>query len=298
MTDHKSPELKNPLTAYYHSKFPEQEQPYPGLESKMEPKPDCGEKTYQGRGRLTGRKALVTGADSGIGRAVAIAFAREGADLALAYLPQEQPDADQVKQLVEAEGRRAVMIPGELSDEQYNRKMVKQAFEELGGLDTLALVAGYQVAQKSLEGITTEQLTKIYAVNVFSLFWTLQEAFPLMPEGAAVITTSSVVATSPMTTLLDYSSTKAAISNLTLSLAKKFSPKGIRVNCVAPGPIWTPLQVAGGNLPEDVPGFGQQTPLERAGQPVEVAPAYVYLASDESSYVTGQILGVTGGLPI
>lgn len=290
--------LTNPTTAFYHDEYPNQKQPYPGLESKMEPKPDCGEKSYKGSGRLTGRKALVTGADSGIGRATAIAYAHEGADVALAYMPAEQSDADEVKALVEAEGRKAVMLPGNLADEEYNKTMVKKAHESLGGLDILALIAGRQVAKKSIEEISTEQMIEVYAINVFSLFWTIKEAYPLLPEGASIITCTSIVASDPSPTLLDYSSTKGAINVFTVGLAQQLAAKGIRVNGVAPGPVWTALQISGGQLPEEIPEFGASTPFKRAGQPVEVAPAYVFLASQESSFISGQIIGVTGGLPL
>lgn len=296
--NHNNNELTNPVTAYYHDEYPRQEQPYPGLEVEMEPKPDCGEKSYKGSGKLTGRKALVTGADSGIGRATAIAYAREGADVALAYLPAEQEDADEVKKLIEAEGRKAVMLPGDLADEQYNKKMVKEAYEKLGGLDTLALIAGRQVAKKTIGEISTEQLKEVFAINVFSLFWTIKEALPLLPAGASIITCTSIVASDPSPSLLDYSTTKGAITAFTEALSKQLASKGIRVNSVAPGPVWTALQISGGQLPEQIPDFGQSTPYKRAGQPVEVAPAYVFLASPESSFISGQIIGVTGGLPL
>lgn len=294
----KKSNLQNPLTAFYHRKYPKQQQPYPGLQNRMDPVPDCGETTYTGRGRLTGRKALVTGSDSGIGRAAAIAYAREGADVALAYMPQEESDAREVKKLIEDEGRRAVLLPGDLGDEAYNSEMVKRAHRELEGLDVLALVAGHQVAVAGIEEITTEQLQKVFAVNVFSLFWTVKAALPYLPEGASIITTASIQASDPNAELLDYAATKGAIKVFTEALAKQLASKGIRVNTVAPGPIWTALQISGGRFTEDIPDFGGDTPFKRAGQPVELASLYVYLASQESSYVSAQVFGVTGGLPL
>ncbi|WP_449545143.1 SDR family oxidoreductase [Lelliottia amnigena] len=287
--------FQDPTTQYYTGDFPKQKQPAPGVQSKMTPVPDCGEKTYKGSGRLSGRKALVTGGDSGIGRAAAIAYAREGADVAINYLPAEEEDAQQVKQLIEEAGRKAVLIPGDLSDESFARSLVHTAHDALGGLDTLALVAGKQTAVENIADLTTDQFKETYAVNVLALFWITQEAIPLLPAGSSIVTTSSIQAYQPSPHLLDYASTKAAILNYSRGLAKQVAEKGIRVNVVAPGPIWTALQISGGQPQEKIPQFGQQTPMKRAGQPAELAAVYVYLASQESSYVTAEVHGVCGG---
>lgn len=287
--------VQDPTTQYYTGEYPKQRQPAPGVQAKMDPIPDCGEKSYVGTGRLKDRKALVTGGDSGIGRAAAIAYAREGADVVLNYLPAEQEDAEAVKALIEQAGRKAILIPGDLSDEKFARSLVDRAVKELGGLDILALVAGKQVAVEDIADITSEQFAKTYAVNVFALFWMTQQALPHLKPGASIITTSSIQAYQPSPHLLDYASTKAAILNFTRGLGKQIAEKGIRVNCVAPGPIWTALQISGGQPQEKLPKFGQQTPMKRAGQPAELAAIYVYLASQESSYVTAEVHGVTGG---
>lgn len=288
--------IQDPTTQYYTEGFPKQKQPAPGVQAKMDPVPDCGEKSYVGSGRLKDRKALVTGGDSGIGRAAAIAYAREGADVVINYLPAEEEDAQEVKALIEAEGRKAVLIPGDLTDEVFTRSLVNQARDALGGLDILALVAGKQTAIEDIADLTSEQFEQTYKTNVFSLFWTVQEALKFLQPGASIITTSSVEAYQPNATLLDYASTKAAILNFTRGLAKQVAEKGIRVNSVAPGPVWTALQISGGQPQEKLPKFGQSTPLKRAGQPAEVAAIYVYLASQESSYVTAEVHGVTGGM--
>lgn len=288
--------LRDPQTAYYHDAYPKQPQDYPGLQTKMKPRPDCGEDSYKGCGKLRHRKALVTGGDSGIGRAAAIAFAREGADVALAYLPEEEDDAEEVKELIEKEGRKAFLLPGDLKDERYCAELATQAHGKLGGLDVMALAAGRQVATESIADISTEQLEEVFAINVFSLFRTLKPAIPLLPAGASIITTSSVVAFDPPANLLDYASTKGAINAFSQALARQLAPKGIRVNIVAPGPVWTPLQICGGQFQENIPEFGRQTPLKRAGQPVELAGLYVFLASSESSFTTGGVFGATGGL--
>ncbi|MDU4094294.1 MAG: SDR family oxidoreductase [Pantoea sp.] len=287
--------MQNPLTQYYTGEYPKQRQPAPGIQQDMQPVPDCGEKSYRGSQRLEGRKALVTGADSGIGRAAAIAYAREGADVAINYLPAEQRDAEEVANYIREAGRKVVLIPGDISEEAFCKQLVTQAKEELGGLDILALVAGKQVAVEQIAELTTEQFRKTYETNVFSLFWITQAAIPLLPEGASIITTSSIQAYQPSPHLLDYASTKAAILAYTRALAKQVAEKGIRVNSVAPGPIWTALQIAGGQPQEKLPEFGKQTPMKRAGQPAELAGVYVYLASQESSYVTAEVHGVTGG---
>ncbi|RXQ99897.1 SDR family oxidoreductase [Pseudoxanthomonas composti] len=288
--------MRNPLTQFPQPEFPGQTQEPPGTVHALEPAADHGEKTYVGFGRLAGRKALVTGADSGIGRATAIAFAREGADVALNYLPEEEADAAEVVQLIEAEGRKAIKLPGDLQDEAFCQRLVADAVQGLGGLDILANIAGKQTAVEDIADITTEQLDATYRTNVYSLFWICKAAIPHLPAGAAIINTGSIQSYQPSPNLLDYASTKAAIVNFTKSLAQQLASKGIRVNAVAPGPVWTPLQPSGGQPPEDIPSFGSETPLKRAGQPVEMAPLYVILASQESSYVTGEVFGATGGL--
>jgi len=287
--------MQDPVKQYKQDGYPKQLQEYPGLQYEMNPIPDCGEESYIGNGRLNGRKALITGGDSGIGRAAAIAYAREGADIAINYLESEQKDADSLVELLEKEGKKIILLPGDLSDEKFCRQMIKDAHQKLGGLDILALVAGKQVSKTDIEEVTTEQLTNTFKINVFSLFWTVQEALSLLPPGSSIITTSSIQAYQPSPDLLDYAATKTAIIAFTRGLAKQIASKGIRVNSVAPGPIWTPLQVSGGQQQEKLPKFGQNTPLERAGQPVELAGVYVFLASQESSYVTAEVYGVTGG---
>ena len=288
--------LVDPRGEYYHDAYPAQQQEPPGLESRMQPRPDTGEESYRGHGRLLGRKALITGGDSGIGRAVAIAFAREGADIAVNYLPAEQPDAASLRTLLDGEGSRLTLLPGDLSDEQSCRRIVRDAVRALDGLDTLVLNAGTQHAVKEIAHLSTEQLEYTFATNVFSLFWSVQEALPHMEAGASIITTSSIQAFQPSSFLTDYAASKSAVVGFTRSLAKQLAPKGIRVNSVAPGPVWTPLQVTGGQLQEPLPEFGQKTPLERAGQPVELSGLYVFLASQESSFITAEVFGVTGGM--
>ena len=287
--------LKNPLTEYRQDGYPKQTQEAPGVEKDMNPVPDTGEESYRGNGRLEGRKALITGGDSGIGRAAAIAYAREGADIAINYLPSEQKDADSLAELLQKEGRKVYLIPGDLSDEEFCKKMVEEAYEKLGGLDILALNAGKQVSKTDIQEITTEQLEATFAINVFSLFWTVKAALPKLPAGSSIITCSSVQAYQPSPDLLDYAATKSAIVAFSRALAKQVAEKGIRVNIVAPGPVWTALQVSGGQQQEKLPKFGQNTPLKRAGQPVELAGLYVFLASNESSYITAEVFGVTGG---
>lgn len=285
----------NPVTAYRREEFPKQKQAFPGLQKDMQPVPDCGEKSYKGTGRLKGRKALVTGGDSGIGRAAAIAYAREGADVAINYLPVEEADAQEVKRYIEEAGQKAALLPGDLGDEAFCGAMVEQARSALGGLDIMALVAGRQVAAKSIEDITTAQLDEVFRVNVYSLFWIIKAALPHLAPGSTIITTSSIVAYDPSKHLLDYSASKGAIKAFTQALAKQVAPQGIRVNCVAPGPVWTALQVSGGQFQEALPEFGHDTPLGRAGQPVELCGLYVHLASEESSYTTAEVYAVTGG---
>lgn len=287
--------MQDPTKQYPKPPFKKQLQPEPGLATAMSPKPDHGEDTYQGTGKLAGRRALVTGADSGIGRAVAIAFAREGADILLSYLPEEEKDAAEVVALIEKTGRRAVTMPGDISSEAFCKKLVSAATAKLGGLDILANIAGKQVAQDNIEAISTSQFDKTFKVNVYAMFWLCKYALPHMPPGSSIINTASIQSYDPSPTLLDYATTKAAIVAFTKSLAKQVAQKGIRVNAVAPGPIWTPLQPSFGQPPERIPNFGESTPIGRPGQPAEVAPAYVFFASQESSYITAETLGVTGG---
>lgn len=287
----------NPVTQYTSEDFPTQQQDGPGLASDLSPKADHGETTYRGSERLVGRKALVTGADSGIGRAAAIAFAREGADVVLSYLPAEQSDAEEVAELVRAAGRTAVLAPGDIADETFARSLVTTTVRELGGIDLLANVAGRQQHVEDLADLTSASFDETFKTNVYALFWIVQEALPHLPAGSSIINTSSIQAYSPAPFLVDYATTKAAINTISKALAQQLAPKGIRVNVVAPGPIWTPLQTAGGQPQENLPSFGQETPLGRAGQPAELAAAYVHLASQESSYTTGETLNVNGGMP-
>ena len=295
MTTHNQYDMQDPTTQYPQPDFDKQPQSAPGLASEMDPKPDHGEESYKGFGRLHGRKALITGADSGIGRAVAIAFAREGADVALSYLPSEEKDAAEVVALVRAAGRKAASFPGDISDEAFSMKLVRDAHEALSGLDILVNVAGKQTAVKEIAELTTEQFDATFRTNVHAMFWLCKAAIPLMPPGSTIINTTSIQAYQPSPTLLDYASTKAAIVAFTKALAKQIASKGIRVNAVAPGPVWTPLQTSGGQPQDKIPALGSQTPLGRPGQPAELASVYVLLASQESSYVTAEIYGVTGG---
>jgi NAD(P)-dependent dehydrogenase (short-subunit alcohol dehydrogenase family) len=290
--------VQDPTTQYPGPQFEAQQQPAPGLAGDMtDPKPDHGERTYRGTGRLNGRKAIVTGADSGIGRAVAIAFAREGADVVLSYLPEEETDAKEVVALVEEAGRTAVAFPGDLRDEATCTALVATAVDELGGLDILVNNAGKQQAVEDIAELTTEQFDATYKTNIYATFWLSKAALAHMQPGSTIINSTSVQAYQPSPTLVDYASTKAAINAFTKALAGQVASKGIRVNAVAPGPVWTPLQVSGGQPQEKLPEFGARTPLGRAGQPAELAPAYVFLASAESSYVLGETLSATGGMP-
>ncbi len=276
--------------------FPDQQQQPPGLQSRMDPVPDCGEQSYRGSGRLTGKKAVITGADSGIGRAVAIAFAREGADVLISYL-DEHDDAAEVAALVEAEGRRAITMPGDLSDPAHCRAVIAKAVEEFGSIDVLVSNAAYQMTHDSLDEISDEEWDHTFKLNVGAYFHLVKAAVGHMPSGGSIIGSSSVNSDMPSPTLAPYAATKAAIANFSASLAQLLGEKGIRVNSVAPGPIWTPLIPA--TMPsEKVQNFGDDTPLGRAGQPAELAAAYVLLASDEGSYISGARLAVTGGRPI
>lgn len=287
--------MQDPTKQYPQPDFNKQPQSAPGLAQEMDPKPDHGETSYVGFGRLAGRRALITGADSGIGRAAAISFAREGADVALNYLPSEEKDASELIALVREAGRKAVALPGDISDEGFARNLVRQAHEQLAGLDILVNVAGKQTAVPEIAALTTEQFEATFRTNVTAMFWLCQEAIPLLPPGASIINTASIQAYQPSPSLLDYAPTKAAIVAFTKALAKQIAAKGIRVNAVAPGPVWTPLQSSGGQPEEKIPSFGAQVPLGRPGQPAELAPVYVLLASQESSFVTGEVYGVTGG---
>ncbi|TDP73651.1 hypothetical protein DEU31_3341 [Brachybacterium sp. AG952] len=287
----------NPVTRFPEITPPKQDQPEPGLDAELIPGTDRGEESYRGTGRLEGRRALITGADSGIGAAVAIAFAREGADVALNYLPQEEEDAQHIAAVIREAGRTAVLLPGDLTDADFCRRLVEDAVEGLGGLDALVNNAGRQIAVESLEEIDDQQWEDTYAVNIHAMFRITQAALKHLPAGSTIVNSTSIQAYQPSPTLVDYASTKAAINNFTKGLAQQLAPRGIRVNAVAPGPIWTPLQVSDGQPKEALPEFGKSTPLGRAGQPTELAPAYVFLTSSESSYVLGETLAVTGGSP-
>ncbi|UOQ71492.1 SDR family oxidoreductase [Hymenobacter cellulosilyticus] len=287
--------LKDPTTAYPKPPFKSQSQPWPGLASQMDPKPDHGEKSYKGSGRLKGRKALITGGDSGMGRAAAIAYAREGADVAINYLPAEEADAKEVIALIKAEGRKAVAIPGDLREEAFCKRMVEEAVRQLGGLDILVNNAARQQQRQSIMELTTEDFDATMKTNIYAPFWTIKAALPHLKPGSAIIGTTSEQATDPSENLYDYAQTKAATSNYVRSLAKQLAPKGIRVNGVAPGPIWTPLQVSGGATQEKLVKFGGDTPMKRPGQPAELASIYVQLADPLASYATGQVYGSTGG---
>ncbi|UKF81578.1 glucose 1-dehydrogenase [Clavibacter californiensis] len=274
-----------------------QQQDGPGLDAALDDTADRGERTYRGSNRLEGRKALVTGADSGIGAAVAIAYAREGADVALSYLPEEEEDAKKVVALIEEAGRTAVAIPGDIATAEFSRELVAKAVEGLGGLDIVVNNAGKQQNFDSLEDISDEEFDVTFKTNVYAMFWITKAALPHLKPGSSIINTSSIQAYAPSPNLVHYATTKASINAFSKGLAQQLAPKGIRVNVVAPGPIWTPLQTAGGQPEDALPEFGEDTPLGRAGQPAELAPAYVFLASNESSYVVGETLNVNGGMP-
>ena len=320
---------RDPTTEYPRPPFPPQQQPWPGLAGKMTPRPDHGERTYRGSGRLNGRKALITGGDSGMGRAAAIAFAREGADVAIGYLPAEEPDAREVVGLIRAAGRKAVALPGDIRTEAFCRKLIGDAVAQLGGLDILVNNAARQHSHDAIADLTTEDFDWTFKTNVYAMFWITKAALPHLGPGSSIINTASVQAYDPSPNLLDYSQTKAALPHLkpgaaiintssvnaydpgeniidyaatkgaimifTKALAKQLAKKGIRVNAVAPGPFWTALQVSGGQPPEKLPSFGADTPIGRPGQPAELGPVYVLLASAEASYVTGQVYAAVGG---
>ncbi|MBG0740272.1 SDR family oxidoreductase [Paeniglutamicibacter antarcticus] len=289
--------FQDPTTRYPYISPPEQDQPEPGLDQKLEPQTDRGQESYRGTGRLAGRRALITGADSGIGAAVAIAFAREGADVALSYLPAEEPDAKEIVRLIEECGRTAVALPGDISNAEASRGLVQKAVDGLGGLDILVSNAGKQIACERLEDLSDEQFDQTFKTNVYPLFWITKAALAHLQPGSSIIATTSVNAYLPSKDLIDYAMTKAAINNFVKGMAQQLAPRGIRINAVAPGPFWTPLQVSDGQPKKALPEFGKSTPLGRAGQPTELAPAYVFLASSESSYVAGETLNVNGGMP-
>jgi NAD(P)-dependent dehydrogenase (short-subunit alcohol dehydrogenase family) len=287
--------LMNPVNEYPKPPFPKQQQPWPGLASRMDPRPDHGETSYKGSGRLTGRKALITGGDSGIGRAAAIAYAREGADVAINYLPPEESDAREVIQLIRAEGRKGVAIPGDIKDEAFCNKLVATAVRELGGLDIVVNNAARQMSRDSIVDISTAQFDETFKTNVYAMFWITRAAVPNLRPGATIINTASVNAYDPGENIIDYAATKGAIVIFTKGLAKQLAKQGIRVNAVAPGPFWTALQVTGGQPTDKLPSFGEDTPMGRPGQPAELAAVYVLLASAESSYASGQVFGSVGG---
>src|SRR5579875_2699544 len=288
-------DLDDPTTKYPRPPFKEQLQPWPGLASKMEPRPDHGEKSYKGSGRLKGRKALITGGDSGMGRAAAIAYAREGADVAINYYPTEEPDAKEVIALIKAEGRKAIAIPGDLRDEAFCQRLVAEAVQGLGGLDIVVSNAGRQQSKPSILDISTEDFDATMKTNIYAPFWIIKAALPHLKPGSAIIGTTSEQAYDPSPDLYDYAQTKAATMNYVKSLAKQLDPKGIRVNGVAPGPIWTPLQVSGGASQEKLVKFGSDTAFGRPGQPAELASIYVQLAAEDGSFTTGNIYGAGGG---
>lgn len=287
--------ISNPRELYVKPPFKSQPQPWPGLQSKMNPVPDCGEKSYKGSGRLMGRKALITGGDSGMGRAAAIAYAREGADVAINYFPTEEPDAREVIELIKKEGRKAVAIPGDLRDETFCKHLVQRALSELGGLDIIVNNAGRQQSANSILDITSEAFDSTMKTNIYAPFWIIREALPHLPPGSAIIGTTSEQAYDPSPDLYDYAQTKAATMNYVKSLGKQLGPKGIRVNGVAPGPVWTALQISGGAQPDKQQMFGSWTPLGRPGQPAELASIYVQLAAADASFANGQVYGSSGG---
>lgn len=285
----------DPQTKYTTQPFPEQRQPWPALQSKMNPRPDSGEASYKGTGRLAGRRALITGGDSGIGRAAAIAYAREGADVAINYYPTEEPDAQEVVALIRQAGRKAVALPADIRSQKSCEKLVEDAVKQLGGLDILVNNAAYQQSKADIGEISDEQMVRTFETNIFAPFRIARAAIPHLKPGSVIINTGSVNSYSPEPELLDYASTKGAILIFTKGLAKQLTKKGIRVNMVAPGPFWTPLQVAGGQLPGKMGEFGKQSPIGRAGQPAELAGIYVALASNDLSYTTGSTFSANGG---
>jgi NAD(P)-dependent dehydrogenase (short-subunit alcohol dehydrogenase family) len=288
---------QDPTTQHPQPEQPEQKLEHPGREGEMDQQPDYGEQSYRGSGRLEGRRALITGGDSGIGRAVALAFAREGADVAIAHLSEERTDADETIRVIEASGRKGIALPGDLTDASLCREIVDRTVAELGGLEILVNNAAYQMAHEGLEDLDDEEIEHTFATNILAMFRTCKAALEHMQPGAAIINTASEQAYKPSPSLLAYAATKAAIVNFTKNLGQLLIERGIRVNAVAPGPVWTPLIAA--TMPMDqVKSFGQQAPIGRAAQPVELAPAYVFLASQEASYIAGETIAVTGGTPL
>lgn len=291
--------LIDPRKQYYNEEFPEQDHQHPQTQAVMKPLPDCGEETYVGTGQLKGRNALITGGDSGIGRAVAIAYAREGANVAIQYLPGEEVDAEDVRKLIEAEGVKALLLPADFREDGAAGQTVLDTVAAFGGIDILVINAAQQIAKEKLADIPLQQVKDTFQVKFYSMFEIIQAAEEHLKPGASIIATTSTQSFNPSPTLLDYAAANGAVTNFTLNLAGYFTPKGIRINGVAPGPIWTPLQLDGGQVSEKViKKFGQNSKMGRAGQPVELAPVYVFLASDKASYVSGQIYGITGGKPI
>src|SRR3977135_3222459 len=288
-------QLRNPVDKYPKPPYKKQSQPWPGLAGKMDPRPDHGETSYKGSGRLAGRKALITGGDSGMGRAAAIAYAREGADVAINYFPSEEPDAKEVIDLIKAEGRIGIAIPGDIRDEAFCKRLVDEAVKGLGGLDIVVSNAGRQQTRASILDITTEDFDATMKTNIYAPFWIIKAAVPHLKPGSVIIGTASEQAYAPSPDLYDYAQTKAATMNYVKSLAKQLASKGIRVSAVAPGPIWTPLQVSGGATQDQLGKFGGQTPLGRAGQPAELGSIYVQLADADASFATGQVYGSAGG---
>lgn len=293
MTD--TPRLHDPRTLYPQPPFPKQPQSAPGTVPAMDPVPDHGEESYRGSGKMAGRRALITGGDSGIGRAAAIAFAREGADVAISYLEAESADAEEVASLIRAEGRTAVLLPGDITNEAWCKEMVAKAVGDLGGLDTLVINAGRQQFRESIADLSSDDFDRTMKTNLYAMHWIAQAATPHLPPGSAIVTTASVQAYNPSDILLDYATTKAGIVAYTQALSKQLIGNGIRANVVAPGPFWTPLQPSGGQPQDKVTEFGSQTSIGRPGQPAEIAPIYVLLASHEGSYITGEVYGATGG---
>jgi NAD(P)-dependent dehydrogenase (short-subunit alcohol dehydrogenase family) len=293
-SDKRPDQPKDPRDSYHSGGFPEQVQEQPGLTAPMEPKPDHGEESYEGSNALAGKAALITGGDSGIGKAVAIAFAREGADVAISYLPEEEADAQDTAAWIRKAGQRVLLLPGDGRSEDFSTSIVDDALAEFGRLDVVVLNAAYQKNRDSFETLSTEEFDRVFKTNLYSLLWTARAAVPHLKAGASIITTASIQAFNPSPGLIDYAMTKGAQVAFTKALAQELGPKGIRVNAVAPGPIWTPL-IPATEWPEKLPKFGQDTPLGRAGQPAELAAAYVLLASDHGSYISGAVLPVTGG---
>jgi NAD(P)-dependent dehydrogenase (short-subunit alcohol dehydrogenase family) len=286
----------NPTEAGPKPPYPKQSQPYPGSEAQMQPRPDYGVESYKGNGRLTGKKALITGGDSGIGRAVALAFAREGADVLISYLNEEQ-DAQETATVVRESGRTCIAVPGDISQEKHCRDLVQRAVSEFGQLDVLVNNAAYQMTRDGIQAISSDEWDHTFKTNIYAMFWLSKAALPKMREGGAIINTTSIQSYQPSPTLLAYATTKGAITTFTKALSQESIKRGVRVNAVAPGPIWTPLIPS--TMPaEQVEKFGESTPVGRAGQPAELAPIYVFLASSDSSYINGEVIGATGGKPL